>query len=71
MGGELKVQVKANKHRSTRYVIGFMACVGLAYDPWPPPRITPPSSGNGPDPSPHTPAPPHHQTIPCGGTPDA
>ena len=31
-----KVQVKVNKNRSMRYLVGFMACVGLAFDPWPP-----------------------------------
>ena len=36
MGVGFKVQVKVNRNRSMRYLMGFMACVGLACDPWPP-----------------------------------
>ena len=33
LGVEFKVQVKVNQNRSTRYVIGFTACEGLACEP--------------------------------------
>ena len=33
LGVGFKVQAKVNRNRSTCYIIGFMACVGLACDP--------------------------------------
>ena len=41
LGVGFKVQAKVNQNRSTRYVIGFTACEGLACEPWPPPQHHP------------------------------
>ena len=64
VGFEVQVKVKILKQEQAlrRYVIGFMACVGLAYyagllcDAWPFLQLQP----QRPAPSPHTPAPPPH-----------
>ena len=77
LGVGFKVHVKVNQNRSTRYVIGFTACEGLACEPWPPPQHAHHPVA-APTPFPHTPAapppPPNpYQTHQGGGpgTPNA
>ena len=65
LGARFKVQVKVNQNRSTRYIIGFTACEGLACEPWPPPA--PSHHPVAPRPFLHMPAPPPLPDHTMGG----
>ena len=71
LGVGLNVQRKVNQNRSTRYVLGFTACEGLACEPWPPPQHHPTIQWQlqrAPPVSAHaSPPPPPAPTRPCHG----